>query len=868
MKSGDLREAFLNYFKDNSHTVVNSASLVPRNDPSLLFVNAGMVQFKDVFLGKEKRDYKRATSCQKCVRAGGKHNDLENVGYTARHHTFFEMLGNFSFGDYFKKEAIHFGWEFITKVLGMPKDKLWVTIFEEDDEAFDIWNKQEGIPSSRIVRMGVKDNFWSMGDVGPCGPCSEIHIDQGPKIGCGRPECSVACDCDRYLELWNLVFMQFDRDEEGKMTPLPKPSIDTGLGLERVSAILQGVHSNFDTDLFVPIINSVSEFFNVKYKEKEESDVAVRVISDHLRATDFLIADGVFPDKEGRGYVLRRIMRRAMRFGKKLGAKEPFLYRFIDLINDKMGMVYPELVQNRDMIVNVVKNEETQFFETLEDGLKILNGIFNRSVNRKICGEDAFKLYDTYGFPIDLTVDIAKEHGFEVDLKQFNILLEKQRETSKANWKGSGGISVADIFGDVYKKVGKVEFKGYDEFETEATLMAIVDENDNLLKNTQTKGAYFFVFDKTPFYAESGGQISDGGFVFNDSSKAFVEDVQKYFNGNLFVHKIVVLDGEFNVGAQYVLRINMAKRKDIARHHTATHLLDSALMKVLGKHVRQAGSLVEDNRLRFDFTHFTKTSDKELSRIEMLVNSWIVENYPVETKIMSMDEAIKSGAVALFEEKYEDKVRVVSVGDVSKELCGGTHVKASGEIGLFKIVSESALSKGVRRMEAKVGISAYEYVKERDDILKNLSLGLGVSVRELPEKIEELKSKKHKEAIKTEFKKDNVVHINGINVYVDVFNDLDISQLRHIGDNIKVKVGSGVVLLFNKKDDRVNIISMVTDDITNKITAKDIVSRISARLKGKGGGKAEFAQGGGKDINEIGYIRAHLDEFIGAGRLR
>ncbi len=868
MKSGDLREAFLNYFKDNSHTVVNSASLVPRNDPSLLFVNAGMVQFKDVFLGKEKRDYKRATSCQKCVRAGGKHNDLENVGYTARHHTFFEMLGNFSFGDYFKKEAIHFGWEFITKVLGMPKDKLWVTIFEEDDEAFDIWNKQEGIPSSRIVRMGVKDNFWSMGDVGPCGPCSEIHIDQGPKIGCGRPECSVACDCDRYLELWNLVFMQFDRDEEGKMTPLPKPSIDTGLGLERVSAILQGVHSNFDTDLFVPIINSVSEFFNVKYKEKEESDVAVRVISDHLRATDFLIADGVFPDKEGRGYVLRRIMRRAMRFGKKLGAKEPFLYRFIDLINDKMGMVYPELVQNRDMIVNVVKNEETQFFETLEDGLKILNGIFNRSVNRKICGEDAFKLYDTYGFPIDLTVDIAKEHGFEVDLKQFNILLEKQRETSKANWKGSGGISVADIFGDVYKKVGKVEFKGYDEFETEATLMAIVDENDNLLKNTQTKGAYFFVFDKTPFYAESGGQISDSGFVFNDSSKAFVEDVQKYFNGNLFVHKIVVLDGEFNVGAQYVLRINMAKRKDIARHHTATHLLDSALMKVLGKHVRQAGSLVEDNRLRFDFTHFTKTSDKELSRIEMLVNSWIVENYPVETKIMSMDEAIKSGAVALFEEKYEDKVRVVSVGDVSKELCGGTHVKASGEIGLFKIVSESALSKGVRRMEAKVGISAYEYVKERDDILKNLSLGLGVSVRELPEKIEELKSKKHKEAIKTEFKKGNVVHINGINVYVDVFSDLDISQLRHIGDNIKVKVGSGVVLLFNKKDDRVNIISMVTDDITNKITAKDIVSRISARLKGKGGGKAEFAQGGGKDINAIGYIRAHLDEFIGVGRLR
>ncbi len=865
MKSSDLRDAFLNYFKDNGHTIVKSAPLIPQNDPSLLFVNAGMVQFKDVFLGKEKRDYKRATSCQKCVRAGGKHNDLENVGYTARHHTFFEMLGNFSFGDYFKKDAIHFGWEFITKTLGLPKDKLWVTIFEEDDDAFEIWNKQEGVPSSRIVRMGEKDNFWSMGDTGPCGPCSEIHIDQGPDVGCGKPDCSIACDCDRYLELWNLVFMQFDRDENGKMTPLPKPSIDTGLGLERVSAILQGVHSNFDTDLFTPIINGVSDFFNIKYGTKEESDVAVRVISDHLRATDFLIADGVLPDKEGRGYVLRRIMRRAMRFGKKLGAKEPFLYKFIELINREMGSIYPELIQNRDMIINIVKNEEQQFFETLEEGLKILKGIFERSPNKLISGQDAFKLYDTYGFPIDLTVDIAKENGFSVDLKGFNELLEKQRETSKAGWRGTGSISVSNVFGDVYKQSGKTEFVGYDTFECSSKLLSIIDENENIIDKTKQKGIYYLVFDKTPFYAESGGQIADSGFIFNETNKAFVEDVQKYFNGNLFVHKANLLDGELNVHSEYTLRINIAKRKDVARHHSATHLLDSALMKVLGPHVRQAGSLVEDTRFRFDFTHFSKLTEEELDKIELIINSWIVENYTVKTELMSMNEAIKSGAVALFEEKYEDTVRVVSIGNVSKELCGGTHVKASGEIGLFKIVSESALSKGVRRIEAKVGISAYEYVRERENVLKGIALKLGVGIHDIDKKIEELKTKKSKEKddFKADFNKNNVKRIGNTDVYAEVFNELDISRLRHIGDNIKAKLGSGVVILFNKKEDKVNVVVMVTKDLTNKIKAKDIARVISKKLQGKGGGKDEFAQGGGKDIAAIDYVTEHLEEFIG-----
>ncbi len=862
MKSNELRDAFLNYFKENGHTVVKSAPLVPRNDPTLLFVNAGMVQFKDVFLGKEKRSYTRATSCQKCVRAGGKHNDLENVGYTARHHTFFEMLGNFSFGDYFKKEAIHFGWEFVTKVLGLKKEKLWVTIFEEDDEAFEIWNKQEGVPSTRIVRMGEKDNFWAMGDTGPCGPCSEIHIDQGENIGCGRPECSVACDCDRFLELWNLVFMQYNRDESGKMTPLPKPSIDTGLGLERVAAVLQGVHSNFDTDLFVPIIRSVSDYFGVKYGSSEASDVAVRVIADHLRATDFLIADGVFPDREGRGYVLRRIMRRAMRFGKKLGAREPFLHKFVDLVNEIMGGVYPELILNRDTVIRVTKSEEEQFFETLEEGLRILEGLFKSSTKKVISGEDAFRLYDTYGFPVDLTVDIAKEHGFDVDLKGFHALLAKQREQSKAHWKGTGDESVAGVFGKIHSSVAPTEFVGYEEYETESRLVAVVDKNHNEVSSLGRGESGYLVFEKTPFYAESGGQVADTGFVLGKNARAYVSDVHKYFDPPIFVHTCEVIEGELKKGEVYNLRINVARRKDIARHHTATHLLDAALIKVLGKHVRQAGSLVEENRLRFDFTHFERLKDEELERIELLINGWIIEDYPVKTEIMDIKEAIESGAIALFDEKYADRVRVVSVGDVSKELCGGTHVKRSGEIGFFKIVSESALSRGVRRLEAKVALSAYEYVHAREKVLAEVLRKLGVPVEELPAKIEELKSKKTKQRAKFEFKPENIRKIKGIPVYVDVVEGLDISEVRHIGDNIKAKMKSGAVLLFNKKGEKVNLVVMVTGDMVNRCRADEIARKVSAKLGGKGGGKAEFAQGGGKDEAAVSYVASHLEEFI------
>ncbi len=860
MKTADLRKAFLEYFKENGHTIVKSAPLVPKNDPTLLFVNAGMVQFKDVFLGKEKRDYTRATSCQKCVRAGGKHNDLENVGYTARHHTFFEMLGNFSFGDYFKKEAIHFGWDFVTRVLGIDKDKLWITIFREDDEAFEIWNKQEGVPSSRIVRMDEHDNFWAMGDTGPCGPCSEIHIDQGPDIGCGRPECSVACDCDRFLELWNLVFMQFNRDESGKMTPLPKPSIDTGMGLERVSAILQGVHSNFDIDIFRSIIGDLTDYFKVEYGKDENKDVAIRVIADHLRAMDFLITDGVFPDKEGRGYVLRRIMRRAMRFGKKLGVGEPFLYRFIDTVNRVMGDVYPEIVANRDTVVNVVKSEEEQFFETLESGLKILEDIFKRAKSKVVDAENAFKLYDTYGFPIDLTVDIARENGFEVDVKGFNELLEKRREESRKTWKGTGDSFVWDAFGEIYKSVGETEFVGYDEFETEAKLLGIVGEDKEIYSEAKG-GVFYLIFDRTPFYAESGGQVADTGFVIGDGVKAYVKDVQKYFDGKLFVHQVEIIEGTLKKGEKYTLRINVARRKDIARHHTATHLLDSALIKVLGKHVRQAGSLVEDRRLRFDFTHFSRLTDEEIEKIESLVNGWIIENYPVKVEIMSMDEALRRGAIALFDEKYGDRVRVVSVGDVSMELCGGTHCKASGEIGFFKITHESAVSKGVRRIEAKTGLWAYEYVAELERALKEASGKLGVPYYELPKKIEELKSRKReKKALRFDEKK--VRALGDVKVYVDVFEDEEISNLRHLGDVVKSKLKSGIVVLFDKKKDRVNVIVMITKDLTDRFKAREVVSRISNLLGGKGGGKDEFAQGGGKALEKLDDVVSKIDEVL------
>jgi len=840
MDSRIIRETFLAYFEKLSHKRVKSSSLVPQDDPTLLFTNAGMVQFKNVFLGNEKREYTRACSSQKCVRAGGKHNDLENVGYTARHHTFFEMLGNFSFGDYFKKEAIHFAWDLVTKVYGLDKERLWITIYEEDDEAFDIWHKQEGVDASRIVRMGAKDNFWSMGDTGPCGPCSEIHIDQGENVGCKRPECSIECDCDRFLEIWNLVFMQFNRSSDGKLTPLPKPSIDTGMGLERISAVLEGVYSNFDTDLFMPIINDICNVFSIDYKENENTDVAIRVIADHLRAMDFLISDGVLPDKEGRGYVLRKIIRRAMRYGSKLGAREPFLYKLIDSVNKTLGDIYPEVIQNEAFVKNIVEQEEKQFLATLEDGLKMFDKLVDRQ-RGVLDGEKAFKLYDTYGFPIDLMNDIAKEQNIYVDVEGFNRYLEEQKQRSKASF--SFNIDLKDNLALSLKDIEQTTFVGYDEFETQGVLLAVLDTN---LANTNllTSGKAYLVFDKTPFYATSGGQVSDSGYIYDDTSKAYVEDVFKYLD-KYFVHKVDILEGQFVKGNRYTLNINTARRKDTARHHSAVHLLNAALIKKLGDHVKQAGSLVEYNRLRFDFTHNSKLTEDEITDIEITVNTWIQEAYPVKTTIMSLADAIKDGALALFGEKYGDVVRVVEMGSVSKELCGGTHVKNTGEIGFFKIVSEEALSKGVRRIEAKVGMAAYEYVKQQEKVLNAVLKELSTNIFDLPKKIQELKIplKKTNQTFNFEFNQAKLRVINGCNFYID-FIEGNIEALKKAADTVKSIVKDTVVVLYGKFEEKVYIVCMVSGNCKDYFKANSIIKKICDALGAKGGGKELYAQAG------------------------
>ena len=841
MNSKIVRETFLGYYERNGHKRVKSSSLVPQDDPTLLFTNAGMVQFKNVFLGNEKRDYKRACTSQKCVRAGGKHNDLENVGYTARHHTFFEMLGNFSFGDYFKKEAIHYAWDLVTNVYGLPKEKLWITIFKEDDEAFDIWHKQEGVDASRIVRMGEKDNFWSMGDTGPCGPCSEIHIDQGKDVGCKRPECSIECECDRFLEIWNLVFMQFNRSIDGKLTPLPKPSIDTGMGLERISAVLEGVYSNFDTDLFVPIINDICNYFSVDYKYNEHIDVSLRVIADHLRAMDFLISDGVLPDKEGRGYVLRKIIRRAMRYGAKLGAKDPFLYKLVDSVNRSLGDIYPEIIQSQAFVKNTIKQEEEQFLTTLEEGLALFDKLVDKG-NNTLDGQKAFKLYDTYGFPIDLTLDIAKEQNIVVDIEGFNKHLEMQRQRSKSSV--NINIDLKDTLGLALKDLKQTEFVGYDKFEDQGLLLAILDMDLKSVNSVKEGENAYFVFDKTPFYANSGGQVADSGYIHSDNSKAFVEDVFKHLD-KYFVHKVRILEGEFVKDNTYILSINTARRKDTARHHSAVHLLDSALIKKLGNHVKQAGSLVEPSRLRFDFTHNAKLTDEEIKDIEIMINGWIQEGYPVNTTVMKIKDAVESGAIAIFTEKYDELVRVVEIGDVSKELCGGTHVKNTGEIGFFKIISEESLSKGVRRIEAKVGMSAYDYVIKLEKTLNLVLKELSTNIDELPKRIVELKQPS-KEALKSfrfEFDQAKLKKIDNCNFYID-FLDGDIETLKKYGDTIKNTVKEVVVVLYGKFEEKVYIVCMVGGNCKNYFNANAIIKKICSKFGAKGGGKELYAQAG------------------------
>ena len=864
MKSREIRRAFLDYFKEKGHEIVPSSSLVPADDPTLLFTNAGMVQFKKVFLGEEKRPYKRAASCQKCVRAGGKHNDLENVGYTARHHTFFEMLGNFSFGDYFKKEAIEFAWEFLVERLGLPKEKLWVTVFREDDEAAKLWPSLTGISPDRVVRLDEEDNFWAMGDTGPCGPCSEILIDQGEEVGCKRPDCRVGCDCDRFLEIWNLVFMQFFRDETGRMSPLPEPCIDTGMGLERIAAVCQGKLNNFDTDLFENIFKVLEELSGKRYGQSDTFDVAMRVIADHGRASTFLIADGVIPSNEGRGYVLRRIIRRAVRYGRVLGLRDKFMKEVALQVIEDMKDVYPEIEKSRDFTVQVLDHEEERFGQTLGQGLKILDDYIEEELKAKgkdtITGDFIFKLYDTYGLPIDVVQDICKELNLKFDKKGFEKNLEEQRRRSKASSKETVIEKLPQVYKDLIDKGQKSEFVGYTSTEADGVVLAIV--KDGASKDKVKKGFKGeLITDKTPFYAESGGQIGDKGQISTDTGKAKVLDTQK--KGDLIVHIIEVIEGEISIGQSAHLFVEKDKRLDTARNHTATHLLHAALRKVLGDHVRQSGSLVEPERLRFDFTHFSSISRDEIKKIEQIVNEKIRQDLPVDTKTMAQEEAMALGAMALFGEKYGDVVRVVTIPDFSMELCGGTHLERTGQIGLFKIVSESSVASGIRRIEAVTGGKAIEVVQGLEDELFEVASTLKCPVNAiskrisgLSQRIKELeKALKAKAASSAVSSLDDImakaIECNGFKIITYKASGLDASALRELGDRIRDRLENGVVVLGAEQDGKALLLCMVTKELSKKLKAGDIIKEIAPIVKGGGGGRPDMAQAGGKDASKL-----------------
>ena len=855
MTGNEARKFFMEYFKKHNHQQVRSSSLVPQDDPTLLFVNAGMVQFKRVFTGDEKRDYSTAVTAQKCVRAGGKHNDLENVGYTARHHTFFEMLGNFSFGEYFKEKAVDFAWDLLTNGYGFDKEKLWVSVFHEDDEAYNIWRDQVGVPEQRIVRLGEEDNFWAMGDTGPCGPCSEIHIDRGPEFGCDRKDCAVGCDCDRWLELWNLVFMQFEKDEQGNMTPLPKPSIDTGLGLERVISVLQGVPTNYDTDLFVPIMEKVGQLSNKKRHDSNLVEVAMKVIADHSRATAFLICDGVMPSNEGRGYVLRRIMRRAIRYGRSIGLVKPFLHETVQTVFTIMDEAYPELKDSSAFILNVVKNEEEKFLETLGTGMKLLEVTIDGIKSQKssmIPGDVIFKLYDTFGFPVDIIIDHVKEMDIDLDLEGFERNMAEQKARSKSTKKFAG---VGEAYKSLTSKGVKTVFEGYDNIETKSQVLLIV-RDDKEIETAQKGDTIEIVTAATVFYAESGGQAGDTGIFENKSCVINIMETIKDPTG-IVIHKGLVEKGKVKKGNSFILKVNAAKRHNTALNHSATHILHSTLRNILGDHVKQSGSLVTDTRLRFDFTHFSFISVEELKAIENQVNLRIRENHPIETKEMNIDEAVKAGATALFEEKYGDVVRVVSQGAFSQELCGGTHTNKSGDIGLFKILSEGGIASGIRRIEAATGQIALDYIHKEQSLIESTAGLLKGAKEDVVSKVEallkdkkslekELESLKAKMASKSVENIDDVVReIKGVKVISKRVEIENPSQLRDLADKFKTKIGSGVILLGAQSNGKALLISIVTDDLTKKFKAGDIVKAAAKIVGGGGGGRSDMAQAGG-----------------------
>jgi alanyl-tRNA synthetase len=875
MTGNDIRTRFLQFFQERGHAVVPSSALIPHNDPTLLFINAGMNQFKDVFLGREKRDYVRATSAQKCVRAGGKHNDLENVGQTARHHTFFEMLGNFSFGDYFKQDAIAHAWHFLTEEMGLSKDKLWVTVFREDDEAYDIWRNQQGIPEERLIRMGEKDNFWSMGDTGPCGPCSEILIDQGESMTCGD-NCGIGkCDCDRYLELWNLVFMQFNRDADGTMHPLPKPSIDTGMGLERITAVMQGVQSNYDCDLLRGIIAYVEELSGKRYGDDPAHDMSMRVIADHSRATAFLIADGVLPSNEGRGYVLRRIMRRAARHAKMLGFADPVLYRTASYVLQSMAEAYPEPAQRTDYVAKIVKIEEERFIQTLDNGLRILNeevADLKAAGANVLAGDVAFKLYDTFGFPLDLTADILRSENVTIDEAGFEACMEEQRQKAREHWKGSGEEAIAGIYRQLVEDGMRTRFTGYDELTGQGEVLAILLDGQPVASAPQ--GARVeIVTAVTPLYGESGGQTGDRGTIATADAQVTVSDTRKPLP-ELFVHVGEIVSGTLRTGDTATLSVDRERRQATALNHTATHLLQAALVEVLGEHVKQAGSLVTPERLRFDFVHFSAMTAEELEQVETLVNRRIRENAGVDTREMAHDEAVTAGATALFGEKYGDKVRVVRVGDISMELCGGTHAQASGDIGLFKILQETGIAAGVRRIEAVTGAKALDVIRDQERTLDHLAALIKTDrpqlegrLRKLLERQKELE--REVESLQGKLNADQAgdllqqaVHIDGINVVCGRVDNLDGKALRELADQVRDRLSSGVLVLGSAHDGKAGLLVAVTKDLTKRLQAGALVKQLAAMVGGGGGGRPDLAQAGGSNPEQLGEALASVPQLI------
>jgi len=881
MTGNEIRQEFLAYFQSKGHTIVSSSSLVPQKDPTLLFTNAGMVQFKNYFTGEEKASFPRATTSQKCVRAGGKHNDLENVGYTARHHTFFEMLGNFSFGDYFKEGAIAFAWEFLTGILRLPADKLWVTIHEgekslgigPDEEARKLWSRF--VPAERIREFPTKDNFWQMGDTGPCGPCSEIIIDQGPGIGCGRPECAIGCDCDRYLELWNLVFMQFERFSDGTIKPLPRPSIDTGMGLERITAIVQKVESNYDTDLFRSLLRAIERLAQKKYSPAATEGISFRVIADHSRAATFLISDGILPSNEGKGYVLRRIMRRAMRHGKKLGIQDSFFFELTDEVIELMRDAYPELSGTREMVKKIISSEEERFSETLNTGLRLWAEEIKKLKNRgskMIPGELIFKLYDTYGFPLDLTEEIARDEGFSLDRAGFEESMATQRERARESWKGSGEEALREVYKSLAAQNTKTEFLGYRQLESEGKILKIF-KGEAEIDRANEGDEVELITDRTPFYGESGGQVGDQGILTNDGARMEVSRATRPLPG-VIAHHGTIKTGTFRVGDLLKLRVNHEARASTERNHTATHLLQAALQQVLGDHVKQAGSLVAPDRLRFDYTHFSPLSDDEIDRVEEIVNARVRENLEVAVSLISYKEALQKGAMALFGEKYGDIVRLVQVGEVSAELCGGTHTHRSGDIGLFKIISETGVASGVRRIEALTGEYAWKAVKRQEAELRAISAAVKAKPGETAERVQRiLKQQKETEKayegllskISSGQTKDltaSARSIKGIQVLSTLVEAKDPKTLREIADRLKDRMPSGIILLGAKTDGKVMLLCAVTPDLQDRYPAQKLVKEVAQYVGGTGGGRVDMAQAGGNKVEGLSEALEKIYQLI------